>query len=157
MLRESRDRQVEIHAGKCVRRDSRARFHQHFEPETEAIGVEQIVQTRLGRAPQIEIEDRRQLTGCRQRHELAAILESAVLYDAVQQFRGQARDDVREVRRVENPHEQRTRVLDGALRKAVALLVRRETTRMPNGLWFHSTSRNKLRSAGWQKRAGPQI
>ncbi len=103
----ARDRQVDVDAGEFLRRDGGARFHHHFEPETEAIGVELLVQAWLGRAPQVEVEDRRQLAGCRQRHELAAILESAVLDDAVQHLRWQSRDDVREVRRVQNPIEQR--------------------------------------------------
>ena len=53
---------------------------------------------------------RRQLVGCRQRHELAAILESAALNDPVKHLGLQSRDDVREVRRVQNAIEQTTRV-----------------------------------------------
>ena len=45
-----------------------------------------------------------------QRDELTAILEPAVLYDAMHQFGWQARDDVREVRGVQNPNEQRARM-----------------------------------------------
>src|SRR5262249_50786066 len=47
----------------------------------------------------------RQLFWCRQHHELAAILESTALDDAVKQFRLQSRDDMFEVRCAENPIE----------------------------------------------------
>ena len=87
-----------------------AGFHQHFEPDAETIGVELLVQAWLAGAPQVEIEDARQLAGRRQRHELAAILESTALNDPVKHLGWQSRDDVREVRRVQNAIEQRTRV-----------------------------------------------
>ena len=60
----------------------------------------------LAGAPQVEIEDARQLAGCRQRHQLAAILESTALNDPVKHLGWQSRDDVREVRRVQNAIEQ---------------------------------------------------
>ena len=40
-----------------------ARFHQHFEPHAETIGVELLVQAWLGGAPQVEIEDARNWSG----------------------------------------------------------------------------------------------
>ena len=136
VLRERRGRQTDVYAGECLRCDSGAGLHHHFEPQTEAIGVELLVQAWLGRAPQVEIEDRRQLAGCRQRNELPAILESAVLNDAVKNLWWQSRDDVREVRRSQNPIEQRTRVSDGTLRRAVASPLRAATTSTMNGFGF---------------------
>jgi hypothetical protein len=120
VLREPRDRQIDVHVGKFLRRDSCARFHHYFEPEAEAIAVELLVQAWLGRAPQVEIEDGRQLAGCRQRHELAAILESTALYDPVKHLGWQSRHDMREVRRLQNAIEQRARVSIGPLRWTVA-------------------------------------
>ena len=110
VLREPGDHQIDVHLRELLRRDGGAGFHQHFEPHAETIGVELLVQARLAGAPQVEIEDARQLVGCRQRHELAAILESAALNDPVKQLGLQSRDDVREVRRVQNAIEQRTLV-----------------------------------------------
>ena len=120
VLRERSDHQIDVHVREFLRRDVGARFHQHFEPHAETIGVELLVQAWLASAPQVEIEDTRQLVGCRQRHELAAILESTALNDPVKHLGWQSRDDVREVRRVQNAIEQTTRVSSVSLCWTVA-------------------------------------
>ena len=122
MLRERGHHQIGVHVRECLRRDGGARFHQHFEPHAEAIGVELLVQAWLASAPQVEIEDTRQLVGRRQRHELAAILESTALNEPVQHLGLQSRDDLREVRRVQDAIEQRTRVSSGPLRAGVSVV-----------------------------------
>ena len=110
VMRERRGRQLDVDAGERPRRGRGAGLHHHFEPEAEAIGVELLVQPGLRGAPQIEIEHLRQLAWCRERHELAARLEPAILNDAVQHLGWQSGHDVREVRRVQNAIEQITRV-----------------------------------------------
>ena len=46
-------------ASKFLRSDDRAGFHQDFEPEAEATGVELLVEPRADGTPQVEIEDTR--------------------------------------------------------------------------------------------------
>ena len=46
------------------RRDGLAGVHQHFDPFSKAIHVELFVSPRPGVAPQVEVENRRQLRGC---------------------------------------------------------------------------------------------
>src|SRR5262249_7646453 len=104
------DNQIDVEADEFLYRDRRAEFHQHFEPQAEAPGVQLFVEAGPVAAPQVAIEDHRQLRGRRQRHELAAILESAALNDPMQDFGLQPRDDLREVRRVQNALEQSPRV-----------------------------------------------
>jgi hypothetical protein len=69
-----------------------------------------LVHAWLGGAPQVEIKDARELVGRRQHHELAAILESAALNDAVKQVGLQSGDNVLEARCVENAIEHGTAV-----------------------------------------------
>ena len=95
-----------VHLRECLRRHIGAGFHQHFEPHTETIGIELFVPAWLGRSPQVEVENTRQLAWCRQRDELAAILESTVLNHTVKDLGRQSRDDVHEVRRFEDAIEQ---------------------------------------------------
>ena len=124
MLCERSDHQIDVHRREFLRRDTGARFHQHFEPHAETIGVEVLIEAWLSSTPQVEIEDTRQLVGCRQRHEFAAILESAALNDPVKQFDWQLRDHVGEMRRVQNAIEQKTRVSNVPLCGSVALRTR---------------------------------
>lgn len=83
VLCEPGNHEIDVHPRELLRRYGGTRFHQHFEPHAETIGVELLVQAWLGGAPQVEIKDTRQLVGCRQRHEIAAILESTGLNDPV--------------------------------------------------------------------------
>ena len=124
VLCEPGNHEIDVHLRELLRRYGGARFHQHFEPHAETIGVELLVQAWLGGAPQVEIKDTRQLVGCRQRHELAAILESTALNDSVKQLRLQSRDDLREVWRVQNAIEQTMPVLSISLCRAVARPIR---------------------------------
>jgi len=106
VLRERTDDEVDVQACEFFRRDCCARLHQHFEPETESPGVQLFVETRTVAAPQVAIEDGRQLRGRRQRHDLAAVFESATLDDPMKEFRLEPRDRLRKVRRVQNALEQ---------------------------------------------------
>jgi len=60
--------------------------------------------------PQVAIEDGRQLLGRGQRHELAAVFQSAALNDPMKEFRLEPGDRLRKVRRVQNALEQATLV-----------------------------------------------
>jgi hypothetical protein len=133
-----RNHEIDIHPRELLRRNSGTGFHQHFEPHAEASGVELLVQVacaRSGRAPHVEIEDTAQLLGCRQRDELAAVLEPTALDDPVKQLGLQSRDDVREMRGVQDAIEQRP-VSSVSQRRAVSR----------QGLldWLHVTSGNRL-------------
>src|SRR5262249_56661031 len=111
-----------IHLCELLRRAAVAEFGQHLKPYAEAIGVELLVHARLGGAPQVEIKDTSELLGRRQHHELAAILESAALNDAVKQVGLQSRDNVLDVWCVENAIKQGTAVLAFSRRGALGVL-----------------------------------
>src|SRR5262249_43312702 len=64
------------------------------------------VHSRSAGAPQVEIENMRQLLGRRQRHDLAAIFKPAALNDSVKQIGLQSGDDLFKARRVQNTIEQ---------------------------------------------------
>jgi hypothetical protein len=70
-----------------------------------------LIHSWLGGAPKVEIEDSSELFGRRQHHELAAILESATLDDAVKKVGLQPWNNVLEVRCVENTSEHATAFL----------------------------------------------
>ena len=110
VLRERRDHQVGVDLRELPRRRRGAGFHQHLEPDAEPAGVEPLIQAWFAGAPEVQIEHPRQLARRRQRHQLAAILESTVLDDAVEHFGLQSRHDVRELRRVQDSIEQRAPV-----------------------------------------------
>lgn len=74
----------------------------------------------MGGAPQVKIENLRQLLGRRQRHDLAAILKPTALNDPVEQIGPQPGDDLLEVWRVQNAIEQATPVCHIAPRWFVA-------------------------------------
>jgi hypothetical protein len=69
------------------------------------MGVQLFVQAWPVTALQVEIEDPHQLVGRRQRHELPTILQSTALNDPVKHLGLKSRDDMREVRRVQNAIE----------------------------------------------------
>src|SRR5262245_13623456 len=110
VLCESGDHQIGIHLCELLCRHTRAQFCEDFEPHAEAISVELLIHAWLGGAPQVKIKDTRELVGRRQHDELAAILESAALNDAVKQLRLQLRDNVFKARCVENAIEHGTAV-----------------------------------------------
>ena len=113
-MRAQPSRGIDVDRRDFRRRDGRATFHQDFEPDAKTVAVELLVQARLVTPPQVEVEDGRQLSRRCQRHELAAILESAAVDDPVQHFGLEPRHDLCEVRRVQNAIEERTRVSNGA-------------------------------------------
>ena len=61
-------------------------------------------------APQIVLEDLRQLASCGQRDEFPAVLETARLYDSMEQGGWQAWDDLLEMGRLHDALEQRSRI-----------------------------------------------
>ena len=83
------------------RRDSLAGIYQHFEPFSEAIRVELFVSPWLSVAPQVEVENRRQLLGCCTGDELSTGEESTVPNDLMQRLGRKVRYESREVRRIE--------------------------------------------------------
>ena len=107
VLREAGDYEIDVHLRHLLRCHGRTRLQEHFQPHAEATGVEPLVGARHGRSPQVEIEDARQLLGCRQRHELRAVLEPDALNDAMQQLGLKARNRLCEVWRVQNAFEKR--------------------------------------------------
>ena len=95
--------------GPC--RDRRAAFEQGFEPCPEAAGVEGVVEARSHGAPQVEVGDARELRWCGQRQQLATGVQPAASDHLMQQFGGQPRDHLRQMRHVQDPLDERTRVL----------------------------------------------
>src|SRR5262249_28421143 len=120
MLRESGDHEVDVHPRELLRGGGGAGFQQHFEPHAETVGVELLVPTGLGGAPQVEIKNARQLLRRCQRHDLAAILKPTGLNDSVKQIGPQSGDDMLEAWRVQNAIEQTTPVCRIAPRWLVA-------------------------------------
>ena len=110
VMRERRDRQIDIDAGERLRRGRGTRLHHHFEPEAEAIGVELLVETGGSRFPRSRSKTPANWPGVASADELAACLQPAVLNHAVQHLGRQPGDDVCEVRHVENALEQIARV-----------------------------------------------
>ena len=78
---------------------------QHFEPVAEAIDIELVVASRLRVAPQIEVEQGRELRGRGRRDQLSARLEAAVLNELMQRLRREVRDDPRQEWRVQETRE----------------------------------------------------
>ena len=82
--------------------------HQHIQPFAEAIGIELFVASRASRlrmAPQIEVEEGRELRGRGRGDEVAARLEAAVLNELMQRLRCEVRDDPRQAWRVQETRE----------------------------------------------------
>ena len=59
---------------------------QDFEPFSETVRVELVVEPRMRMAPQVDIEQRRQLSGCRQGNELARRVEAVPLNQLMQRL-----------------------------------------------------------------------
>src|SRR5262249_5822207 len=74
------------------------RFDQHFEPEAEPTGIEPVrVARSAAGAPQIDVEDARQLLRCGQRYDFAAVLEPNHTDQPVQDLRIELTYDLRKV------------------------------------------------------------
>ncbi len=105
VARQRGDRQTLVHLRDHARGDRVALFHQRFEPRAEPRGVELLGAAGGGRAPQIEIEDGGDLLrrcGCDER---AAGVDAVVTDHLMQNVRREPRDDVREVRCVEQARQ----------------------------------------------------
>ena len=109
VLRETGGNEIDVDGGKRRRRSRDVRFHHHLEPQAEAPCIELLVTAGRNRPPQIEIEDTRELAWCGQCHQLAAVLESAVLNDAMKKLGLQLGNSVREVWRTDNTIDQPAR------------------------------------------------
>ena len=108
VLCQSSGHEAHIQARDRSRCNGRIHIDEHLEPYAEAIGIERLVQARTVGAPQIEIKYAFELVGCGQRDEFAALLESTRLNNLVKQSGLQLRDDLREMRRIQNALNQRT-------------------------------------------------
>src|SRR5262249_57928344 len=93
---EAGDHQVLVEGGDGACCHGLSGVHQHFEPLAEAIDIEPFVASRLRGAPQIEVEQGRELRGRRRRDELAARIEAAVLNELMQRLRREVRYHLRE-------------------------------------------------------------
>ena len=82
-----------------------AGVNQELEPLAEALHVEPFVAPWLRAAPEIEVEDRGELLGCRCGDELSTGVESAVSNELMQCLGRQMRHDSREVWRLEQTRE----------------------------------------------------
>ena len=107
MLSHPEDDEVGIHLRHCVRRHRDAALDQHLEPQAKALRVERFVEPGLPRAPEVEIADRGQLAWGGEDQQLAARLEPAVLHHPMQHVRRQLRNNPGELRRVQQPVQQR--------------------------------------------------
>ena len=103
--REPGNHEVFVQVRDDPRRDFHAGVHQQFEPVTEAIRVELLVSPWLSVAPQVEVEDRRQLLGCRRGDELSTGVESTASNQLMQRLRREMRHQPRELRRIEQARE----------------------------------------------------
>ena len=90
---------------------------QRFNPRTESVGVELLVQAGRTGTPHVEIEHTSQLIGRRKRDQFGARLQSAVLNDAMKDFRLEPRHDVLEMRCRQDAIDQSTRIVSTCRRK----------------------------------------
>ena len=100
VTREAGDRQALVHGGDHTYGDGFTRVHQRFEPCAEVPLVELIITARR-RAPEVEVEDGRQLLGRRCCDEGATGVEPVISNQMMKDLGTQTSDDVRKVRRVE--------------------------------------------------------
>jgi hypothetical protein len=98
--------EILVHRRKHRGSARRISIDHHFQPYGKAAGIELFVSARRRRPPQIEIENPRQLAGCRQCDQLAAVLESTMLDDAMEHFGLQPGNNVREMWRGQQTVEQ---------------------------------------------------
>jgi hypothetical protein len=97
VLGEAGNDQIGFHLGELASRHRCTSLDEHFEPHAKPIGIELFVHARMTWTPEVDVEDPSQLVGCRQRHDLAAIFESAPLDDPVKHLRLEPGDDLCEV------------------------------------------------------------
>ncbi len=102
---ESRNHERFIDCGDGAGSGGAAAVHQEFDPLAEASLVEPFVASRLVAAPQIEVEDRLELSGCRRGDELSAGVESAISNELVQSLGRQMGHESRQVWCVEQSGE----------------------------------------------------
>ena len=93
---EPRDGESRLHLCEPPGCDIHSRFGEHVEPHTEASRVEPFV-ARAIHPPQVEVEERRHLPGRRQRQQVAAVLQPAVLNHVVKEVGWQVRDRARQL------------------------------------------------------------
>jgi hypothetical protein len=86
MARKSRGHKLDVEPHEFLRRHGCAGLHQHVEPHTEAIGVEFFVTALPANAPQVEIQDPRDLFDGSECDNIRAVFEPAELNDAVKDF-----------------------------------------------------------------------
>ena len=87
--RQPGDDQRLVHLRHAVGGDLRAGVDEHLEPLAETRRVELLVRAGAIGLPEVEVEDGRQLCGCRERQQLTAVLKSEVRDREVQDLRRQ--------------------------------------------------------------------
>ena len=98
-----------VEVGELVGGEGLARLQHHLEPEAEARRIEALVGARRGAAPEILVEHLAELLGCRQRDDLAGVLEPDLIDELQERARWQRLHRAHEVRLVEDAREQRSR------------------------------------------------
>ena len=84
-------------ASRSVGGHLRVGVDEHLEPLAETRRVELLVRAGAIGLPEVEVEDGRQLCGCRQRQQLTAVLKSEVRDHGVQDFGRQVRHGARQL------------------------------------------------------------
>ncbi len=119
--------EIEVEPRQFVRGDFGSGVQQNGQPEAEPIRIEPFVRARRACAPEIQIEDARELRRRGERDEFGAVLQPVRLYDAVQHLRLESRHDRRKIGRIQQADERRLRLrhgdghLSGGCRKETVL------------------------------------
>ena len=122
-----------VERGQCPGRHLGAALEQSLDPHLESAGVELFVESGFGAAPQVEVGDTLQLRGCGQCQQLSARFQPAALDHLVQQFGREPRDGLRQIGRVQNPLDERTRVRSPRRRAGVSAARTRATDGFRHG------------------------
>jgi hypothetical protein len=91
VLHEAGDDLRQRHPGDLGSSDLRTGVDEDFEPQTEPRRVELFIQARRRRAPEIDVEDVRQLRRSRLCNEIDAVFKTVSVNDAMQLLRPQLR------------------------------------------------------------------
>ena len=113
VAREPRDDEFQIETGELLGGNRGATLHQHLQPHAKPFDIERFVGARRVKAPHIEVQNPPQLRRRGERDEFRGILEAARLNDAVKDFRLKVGDGFRQIGRIQQAIEQRTRYRHG--------------------------------------------
>ncbi len=130
---ESRGHEVEIHLDDLLCGGGDVRFDQDLEPKAKAIRVEEVLVAALVAAPQVVVEDAHQLFAGGEGDDLAAVFETAMSNELVEDSRFETRDHLGELGRVEDPRKKMT--IPSCFERALGHLER------PPGAGYHGALR----------------